>query len=68
MRNLAPILLMVGLLAFAVSGCKRSSTWTRPTDGMQMVYAPAGEFTMGTTDEEIDHVVKRQLEMDIDDN
>lgn len=29
-------------------------TWTRPTDGMEMVYVPAGEFEMGSLDAEID--------------
>jgi CubicO group peptidase (beta-lactamase class C family)/formylglycine-generating enzyme required for sulfatase activity len=28
--------------------------WVRPTDGMAMVYVPAGEFRMGSTDAEID--------------
>jgi serine/threonine-protein kinase len=26
------------------------SIWTRPTDGMEMVYVPEGEFLMGSTD------------------
>lgn len=28
--------------------------WTRPADKMAMVYVPAGTFTMGSTDEQID--------------
>lgn len=28
-------------------------TWMRPTDGMQMVYVPAGSFLMGTSEEEL---------------
>jgi formylglycine-generating enzyme required for sulfatase activity len=32
-------------------------TYTRPTDGMVMVYIPAGEFTMGSTDDEMDHAL-----------
>jgi formylglycine-generating enzyme required for sulfatase activity len=33
-------------------------TWTRPTDGAVMVYVPAGEFLMGSTDEEIDAILE----------
>ncbi|MBN1812622.1 MAG: SUMF1/EgtB/PvdO family nonheme iron enzyme [Anaerolineae bacterium] len=29
--------------------------WTRPADGMEMVYVPAGEFKMGTDDEGVDY-------------
>ncbi len=29
-------------------------TWTRPADGMEMVYVPGGTFEMGSTDTEID--------------
>ena len=29
-------------------------TWIRPADGMVMVYVPAGEFMMGSTDDELD--------------
>jgi formylglycine-generating enzyme required for sulfatase activity len=32
----------------------RSDTWTRPADGMVMVYVPAGEFTMGSTEDDVD--------------
>jgi formylglycine-generating enzyme required for sulfatase activity len=28
--------------------------WTRPADGMTMVYVPGGEFRMGSDDEEVD--------------
>ncbi len=31
-----------------------SATWMRPADGMVMVYVPAGEFQMGSTDGESD--------------
>jgi formylglycine-generating enzyme required for sulfatase activity len=29
-------------------------TWTRPTDGAVMVYVPAGEFLMGSTEDDPD--------------
>jgi formylglycine-generating enzyme required for sulfatase activity len=32
-------------------------TRTRAADGMVMVYVPAGEFTMGSTDDEVDHAL-----------
>jgi formylglycine-generating enzyme required for sulfatase activity len=32
-------------------------TWTRPADGAVMVYVPAGEFLMGSVDEDIDAVL-----------
>ncbi|MBN2393260.1 MAG: SUMF1/EgtB/PvdO family nonheme iron enzyme, partial [Anaerolineae bacterium] len=34
-------------------GCS-GDTWTRPQDGMMMVYVPGGMFQMGSTDAEID--------------
>ena len=33
-------------------------TWTRPTDGMVMVYVPAGEFEMGSDDDDVDHALQ----------
>jgi len=30
------------------------STWTRPADGMKMVYVPAGEFSMGSNNGQLD--------------
>lgn len=30
------------------------NTWTRPSDGMEMVYVPAGELRMGSTEAEVD--------------
>jgi formylglycine-generating enzyme required for sulfatase activity len=33
-------------------------TWTRPADGAVMVYVPAGEFLMGSADEEIDAILE----------
>ncbi len=32
-------------------------TWTRPADGMVMMYVPAGEFVMGSTDEQMRYVI-----------
>lgn len=32
-------------------------TWTRPVDGMTLAYVPAGEFQMGSTDEQFRYVV-----------
>ncbi len=32
--------------------------WTRPTDGMAMLYVPAGEFEMGSTDAGVDAAVE----------
>jgi formylglycine-generating enzyme required for sulfatase activity len=36
------------------TGPSLGDTRTRPADGMVMVYVPAGEFTMGSTDDEVD--------------
>ncbi len=35
-----------------------SDTRTHPADGMVMVYVPAGEFQMGSTDEEANHALE----------
>jgi formylglycine-generating enzyme required for sulfatase activity len=39
-------------------------TWTRLTDGMEMVYVPGGTFEMGSTDAEIDAAFE-QCEQDL---
>ena len=31
-----------------------NDTWTRPADGMEMVYVPAGTLQMGSSDGEVD--------------
>ena len=33
-------------------------TWTRPTDGAAMVYVPAGEFKMGSDDQEFAYAIQ----------
>jgi len=33
-------------------------TWSRPTDGMVMVYVPTGEFEMGSDDDEVDYALQ----------
>jgi formylglycine-generating enzyme required for sulfatase activity len=38
-----------------MSGPALGHTLSRPVDGMLMVYVPAGEFVMGSTDEEIEY-------------
>jgi formylglycine-generating enzyme required for sulfatase activity len=43
----------------APSNVSLHDTWTRPTDGMEMVYVPGGTFEMGSTDDEIDAVFER---------
>jgi len=32
--------------------------WTGPADGMVMVYVPAGEFEMGSDDDEVDYALQ----------
>jgi formylglycine-generating enzyme required for sulfatase activity len=43
---------------FTPAGPSPVDTRTRPADGMVMVYVPAGEFTMGSTDEEVDYALE----------
>ncbi len=40
------------------------STWTRPADGMVMVYVPEGEFTMGSTGREPDEAPPHTVYLD----
>ena len=39
------------------------SVRTRPADGMEMVFVPAGEFKMGSSDTEVDAALKMCLDM-----
>jgi len=40
-----------------LTGPSLGDTRTRPADGMVMVYVPAGEFQMGSTDDEVGHAL-----------
>ena len=60
MRRLITLLFVVVVLSLVSSGCKSQSagdTWTRDADEMVMVYVPAGEFEMGSTDEQVDEAI-----------
>jgi formylglycine-generating enzyme required for sulfatase activity len=60
MKRFMPSLLAVLTLVITTSGCESDAapalgdTRTRPTDGMVMIYVPAGEFVMGSNDREVD--------------
>jgi formylglycine-generating enzyme required for sulfatase activity len=41
-----------------LAGPSLGDTQTRPADGMVMVYVPAGEFRMGSTDQEVDEALR----------
>jgi formylglycine-generating enzyme required for sulfatase activity len=45
-----PIALVPPLKPQPPSNASLHDTWTRPTDGMEMVYVPGGTFDMGSTD------------------
>lgn len=53
MATKAVVLVSISLVA-SVLLVACSDTWIRPTDRMTMVYVPAGEFQMGSTDAEVD--------------
>jgi serine/threonine-protein kinase len=42
----------------------RGDTWTRPADGMEMVFLPAGEFSMGSDEGEIDEKPMHDVYLD----
>lgn len=50
----AAVLLVIVVVIIAVLGGKDGDVWIRPADGMTMLYVPAGEFLMGSTDADID--------------
>lgn len=67
------LFVLVTLLSIAVSTCGPGPTlteaptsggaslgeiWIRPDDGMEMVYVTAGEYLMGSDDEEVDKALK----------
>ena len=41
-------------IASPTSALRIGSTWTSPVDGMVQVYVPAGEFLMGSTDDDLE--------------
>ncbi len=59
MKRQILLTLSAAFLVLAASGCGREvnpslgDTWTRPGDEAVMVYVPAGEFEMGSGDDEI---------------
>jgi formylglycine-generating enzyme required for sulfatase activity len=62
MKGPLRLCLSVAFLALAVSGCGPDSslgdTWTRPADGMVMVYVPDGEFEMGSDNDDLDYMMQ----------
>ena len=57
----AALLLVSGPAAFwptrPPSQAALNARWMRPADGMNMVYVPAGEFTMGLNDQDLRYVL-----------
>lgn len=63
MKNRGRLILVTSLLLLILLACRQArpsrraslgDTWTRPNDGMVMVYVPAGTFEMGSSDADID--------------
>jgi formylglycine-generating enzyme required for sulfatase activity len=56
MKNYLPLVLVLCLLgacgAEPTPTLSAGDTWTRPADDVEMVYVPAGEFLMGSTDDD----------------
>jgi len=44
----------VATVASSPGASSLGDIWTRPADGMEMVYVPGGEFQMGSSDAEVD--------------
>ena len=60
MKKLIPLFFVALVLVFVGSGCESKSagdTWTRDADEMVMVYVPAGNFEMGSTDAQVDDAI-----------
>ena len=64
MKKPIPLFLFAVFVTLVVIACSPSptptaiDTWTRPADGMVMVYVPAGEFEMGSDDDEMDYALQ----------
>ncbi len=64
MNRLVPSALAVLTFTVAVGGCDSTGApapgdqWTRPADGVVMVYVPTGKFEMGSEDSEVDAAVE----------
>jgi formylglycine-generating enzyme required for sulfatase activity len=67
MESFKSLFSVVVLFIFVVSGCRSIpapqevvpfDTWTRPADGMVMVYVPGGEFQMGSDEDDIEYALQ----------
>ncbi len=54
-------ILVIAILGLGVIGCGKSEVVVNPKDGAEMVWVPAGEFTMGSTDKQTAAESKRWL-------
>jgi formylglycine-generating enzyme required for sulfatase activity len=53
-----PNLMTLTMVGAPPSGADLGDTWTRPADGMVMVYAPGGEFGMGSDDDDVNYALQ----------